>query len=189
MNKRISSINNQVCPWWLTPTFDNPLRRWIHNPQAILGEWVREGQVVADIGCGMGYFTIPLAGMVGEGGLVIAVDLQDKMLEFVRRRAVRAGMLPRIRLHKATPELLGVTEKVDFVLTFWMVHEVPGKLEFLSQVYELLKPGGRFLLVEPIIHVPAAAFNKTGEIACSVGFKVSSMPEVRISRAVLFEKG
>jgi len=70
-----------VCPWWLCFTFDNPLRRLIHDPESILGSYVRYGDTVLDIGPGMGYFTIPLAGLVGPSGLVIAADVQQRMLD------------------------------------------------------------------------------------------------------------
>ena len=48
-------------------TFDNPLRRWFQDPERILGSFVREGMTVADIGCGMGYFSVAMAKMIGPG--------------------------------------------------------------------------------------------------------------------------
>jgi ubiquinone/menaquinone biosynthesis C-methylase UbiE len=188
MQKKWSRLNSQVCPWWLAPTFDNPLRRLIHHPEKILDSLVRPGQVAADIGCGMGYFTIPLARMVGTDGLVLAIDLQEKMLAQVKRRAARAGMLPRIRFHRATPDRMGLAEPVDFALAFWMVHEVPQQAEFLRQVSNILKPQACLLLVEPVVHVTGAAFHRTVETACLLGLKVKERPEIHISRAVLFEK-
>ena len=70
-----------VCPWWLCYSFDNPLRRLIHNPQRILSPYIKQGMTVLDAGCGMGYFSIGMAKMVGDSGKVIAVDLQQKMLD------------------------------------------------------------------------------------------------------------
>jgi 2-polyprenyl-3-methyl-5-hydroxy-6-metoxy-1,4-benzoquinol methylase len=67
---------DHVCPWWFAYTFDNPLRRLIHPPVRIFEGLVQEGQTAVDIGCGMGYFTLGLARMVGQNGQVIAVDLQ-----------------------------------------------------------------------------------------------------------------
>ncbi len=61
------SRSGNVCPWWLCPTFDNPLRRLIHNPDRILAGLVRPGEIALDLGCGMGYFSIPLARLVGPG--------------------------------------------------------------------------------------------------------------------------
>ena len=181
-------IHNRVCPWWLCPTFDNPLRRLIHNPEAILDGLVGEGQIALDIGCGMGYFTIPMARMVGPQGWVVAVDLQMKMLERVAQRARRAGVDERIRIHQNTPDGIGLSEKVDFALAFWMVHEVSEAEAFLGEVSGLLKPGGRFLLVEPRLHVSGAAFRATVEAARGVGLRPEEERKVSLSRAVVLIK-
>jgi ubiquinone/menaquinone biosynthesis C-methylase UbiE len=88
---------HHVCPWWLAYTFDNPLRRLIHRTAAMFHGLVEEGMTVLDIGCGMGYFSIALAKIVGPRGLVIAVDLQPQMLNILRKRAEKAGMVDRIQ--------------------------------------------------------------------------------------------
>ena len=82
-----------VCPWWLGPLLANPLRRLVQDPAAILAPHVREGMTVLEPGCGMGFFSLPLARLVGPGGRVVCVDLQRKMIEGLRRRAKRAGLL------------------------------------------------------------------------------------------------
>ncbi len=73
-----------VCPWWLCFTFDNPLRKLLHDPEAILRPYVHEGDRVIDIGPGMGYFTIPLAQLVGAQGRVTAIDIQSKCLPYMK---------------------------------------------------------------------------------------------------------
>ena len=93
-----------VCPWWLGRILDNPIRRLIHNPEKILGGYIKRGQTVLDIGCGSGTFTIAMARMVGENGRVIAVDVQDEMLQMVRKKAAKEGMESRIITHKSGPE-------------------------------------------------------------------------------------
>jgi len=186
MSNKHYPFADKVCPWWLAPTFDNPLRRLVHNPDTILAGLVYQGQTAFDFGCGMGYFTIPLAKMVGEQGKVIAIDLQEKMLAGVKRRAERAGVINRVQLHQARPDQIGIDASGDFALAFWMVHEVPDQLDFLRQVYNLLKPEAGFLIVEPVIHVTSAAFNKTVGIAKTIGFKPVSSPKIRISQAIYF---
>ena len=64
----------RVCPHWVGCLLLNPLRRLIHNPDQILASYVTGGMTVLDIGPGMGFFTLPLARMVGPGGKVIGVD-------------------------------------------------------------------------------------------------------------------
>ena len=176
-----------VCPWWLLPTFDNPLRRLIQNPYRILNRWVHPGDTVIDLGCGMGYFSIPLARMVGPKGRVICVDVQQQMLDGLRRRAVRAGVLSQITLHRCEPTQLGLTVPADFVLAFWMLHEVPDQTAFLAEIAAYLKPNGCLLIVEPRVHVGGAAFEQSVEIACRAGLLPVTRPAVAVSRAVLFD--
>ena len=187
MNANQSNIH--VCPWWLAYTFDNPLRRLLHNPEKLLAGLVEEGQTAVDIGCGMGHFSLGMARMVGENGWVISVDLQEKMLDRVRSRAEQSGLESRIRLHQCQPDRIGISGLVDFALAFWMAHEVPNQQAFLAEVRSLLKPEARFLLVEPKIHVTASSFQKTVDLARATGMKPCAEPKVRMSRAVLFDSG
>ena len=186
LKKKILEVNNMTCPWWLCFTFDNPARRLLQNPEQILGRLLQPGQTVADIGCGMGYFTVPMARLVGEGGRVIAVDLQPEMLDALKRRAARQNLQGRIHCHLSQPDRIGLAEPVDFALAFWVLHEVKAPAAFLAEIKRMLKPDGRFLLVEPKIHVSRANFQKTVEIAQSVGLEPIAKPEVSVSRAVLF---
>jgi len=174
-----------VCPWWLIRTFDNPLRRLFHRPEHLLSGLVQPGDHCLDVGCGIGYFTIPLAAMVGDRGSVTAVDVQPRMLEGVARRAARRGLEARIRLRLATDAGPLVEQPVDFVLAFWMLHEVPDPAAFLAEVRACLKPGGRLMVVEPRIHVGEAAFEASVEAAGKVGFTPVGRPDVALSRAVV----
>ncbi len=177
-----------VCPWWLAFLIDNRFRRWFQDPERILDGLVREGQTVLDLGCGMGYFTLPLARMVGKQGRVIAVDLQPGMLRGVKRRAERAGLLSRITLHQASKNSLALQAQADFALAFAMVHELPNAAVFLAEVACLLKPGARFLVVEPRRHVRAPAFEETVATACRAGFTPLSRPLIKWSHAALFKR-
>lgn len=187
--KKLQRMNDRVCPWWLCRSFDNPLRRWIHDPERILNPHVAGGMTVVDIGCGMGYFTLGLANLVGPGGKVIAVDLQERMLSALKKRACKAGFADRIVLHCSRPDSLGVEEPADFVLAFWMAHEVRDKGLFFSQIFDFLKPGGRLLLVEPKFHVTRKSFGRTVETCRKAGFRLLGEPDVALSRAVRMEKG
>lgn len=176
----------RVCPCWMCYTFDNPLRRLVHDPAKILGPYLREGMTALDVGCGIGYFTIGAAKLVGPSGRVIAVDLQQNMLDALQRRAGRHQVADRVKLQRCAADSLGVQEPVDFVLTFWMVHEVPDTLNLMRQLRACLKPGGHYLLVEPRWHVPAPRFQTILAAAQSAGFKLSGRPRVRLSHTALF---
>lgn len=178
-----------VCPWWLAYTFDNPARRLLHDPAQLFGPYLREGMTALDIGCGMGYFSIAMAKLVGDRGAVVAVDIQQKMLDVMLRRADSAGVARRIRPHLAADNDIGVAGPVDFALTFWMVHEVPDIPRFFAQVRRALKPGGALFLAEPMMHVPAQRFAEIVETAKNAGFRAEALPKVRFSRAALLRNG
>lgn len=178
-----------VCPWWAASfTIDTPLRRLVHDPQKIVGPYVEPGMTVMDVGCGVGWFSIPMAKMVGDQGKVVAVDLQRQMLDMLRRRAEKAGVAARIEFHKCEKDRLGVDVRADFVLVFAMLHEVPDQGRLLGEIHECLKPGGKLLLAEPPIHVTRKKFSSEAAIAEEVGFRLVEQPRIRWAHAALFAK-
>lgn len=180
--------HNHVCPWWFCYTFDNPFRRLLHNHEAILKPYVQSGNHVIDVGAGMGSFTIPLARLVGYAGHVTAIDIQAKMLSTLTRRAKKSGVSEIIITHLASPDSLGYHIQADFILAFWSLHEVPDQRRCLSEIYDLLKPNGLFLLAEPKIHVPEKYFFHTLKTAKDVGFFIKEKPEIRISHSAVLTK-
>ena len=173
------------CPWWFGYTFDNPLRRLVHDPAAIFAGLVAPGDTVTDIGCGLGYFTIGLARLVGPNGRVIALDVQPQMIARARRRTTRKGLADRVSFHVCADDRLGLTGPIDFALAFWMVHEAKQQRALLAEVYEALGPGAKLLVVEPRLHVTRAMLDATAERAAAVGFAVSPGPAVRLSTSLL----
>ncbi len=186
--KKTLTMEEIVCPAWLSFTLDFGLRRIVHKPEEIFRDLVRPGMTVLDIGCGPGFFTIPMARMVGQGGRVIAADIQTRMLERLSKNARRFNVESRISTHLAAPADIGVRERVDFVLAFWMAHEVPEAHRgyFLAQIAALMKPGSRFLLVEPKFHVPSASFERLCVAANDAGLAEISRPRIKLSRARVY---
>jgi ubiquinone/menaquinone biosynthesis C-methylase UbiE len=154
----------------------------------MLGPYVRPGSTVIDVGAGMGFFSIPLARLVGPAGHVTAIDIQAKMLAALARRAQKCGVSERIKPHLASSDSLSNHPEADFVNAFWMVHEVLNQRAFLTEIFGFLKPGGLFLLVEPIFHVRKKTFLRTIQTANEIGFIVKDMPRIRISHSVLFTR-
>ena len=143
-----------------------------------------------DVGCGMGFFTIPLARLVGDAGGVIALDLQPEMLAGLARRASAAGCA-NIVAQPARSTSLDIDAwagAVDFVLIFYMLHEVPDQSRLISQVYAALKPGGTILFAEPIVHVARRDFDRSLELLVEAGLSVIARPGIPISRAVVLRK-
>ena len=163
-----------VCPYWVGYLLLNPLRKLLENPDKILGPFVQEGMTVLEPGCGMGYFTLPLARMVGPKGRIVAVEIQQKMLSALERRARKEGVLDRIDLRQIGPKGLGVEDlsgEVDFAVALHMIHEVPDQSSFFNEIRKALKSGGKLLIVEPKGHVSQAQFDQTLTIAEKIGLK------------------
>jgi ubiquinone/menaquinone biosynthesis C-methylase UbiE len=182
---------NRVCPWWLGYFLASPLRRWMQDPTEILSPHVHRGMTVLEPGPGMGFFTIPLARLVGSSGRVVAVDLQEQMIAGLKRRAAKANVLERIdaRLSRAESMGLGDLEgSVDFTLAFAMVHEFPDAARFFREVARASKPGAQLLLAEPRGHVDDAKFTAELSAAAAAGFELSSRPVIRRSHGALLTK-
>lgn len=165
---------------------DNKLRKLLFNPEQIFGNYVNKGNVVADIGCGPGFFTIPLADLVGQEGHVIAVDIEQNMIDRIMRNAKAHGLEKRIIPHKCLPEALNLTEPLDFALCFWTVHEVPDQENFLHEIFRILKDNAFLLIAEPKAHVLKNKFLETLQVAEKIGFRIVSRPKIRASYAALF---
>jgi len=181
-------MSPHVCPWWGGYFIDNPFRRLLHRPEVILAPYLRPGMAAMDFGCGMGFFSIPIARIVGDDGRVIAVDLQQKMLDVLRKRATKAGVTKRIVTVRCEPDSTGVDESVDFALAFYSVHEAPDAGRVIAEIHRLLRPQGRFLVVEPIGHVRAAEFQDLLSLGEDAGFKLSDRPHIRLSHSALLIK-
>lgn len=177
-----------VCPAEKSGHLSTSLRSLVNNPKKLLGPLVSRGDTVVDLGCGPGFFTLPLAQMVGEGGHVIAVDIQEEMLAKLRTRSDKAGLSPRIAAHLSAPDRLGVSDTADFALAFWVLHEAPDQRAFLVETYDMLRPGGRLLLAEPRRHVTRARFIEVVEMAQDVGYDLTRLPRVGLSHAALLTK-
>jgi ubiquinone/menaquinone biosynthesis C-methylase UbiE len=186
---------HRVCPWWLGIFLASPLRRLLQDPHRLLAPLVSEGMTVLEPGPGMGFFTLELARLVGPKGRVVAVDVQPRMLAGLVARAERAGLVSRIEAREPSEpkgEHLGTEDlaaKVDFVLAFAVLHELPSIPAFFAEAHRALRPGGRLLACEPKLHVSAAAFEETLGQARSAGFRVEARPDVQGSRSALLVRG
>ncbi|HUB52916.1 MAG TPA: class I SAM-dependent methyltransferase [Terracidiphilus sp.] len=183
---------NHVCPWWLGYTFLGPIRTWLTGkPEELFADYVKDGMTVLEPGPAMGFFTLPLAKMVGPKGRVIAVDIQRKMLEVLERRARKAGLQDRIETRLVKADRMGLDDlngKVDFVLAFAMVHEVPSAADFFGRMSTVLKPQRFLYFAEPTGHVSEAKFALELDAAGAAGFESVGRPKVRRSHAVVMRK-
>ena len=177
-----------TCPAEAAGMLDNSLRKLIHNPRKILEPYIKTGMTVLDVGCGPGFFSIEIAKMLNGSGKIIAADLQEKMLNKVRKKIKNTNLEQNIELHKCDFEKIGIVEKVDFVLAFWMVHEVRNQEIFFEELASILKPNGMIFIIEPYIHVSKTAFKRMLDKIKEIGFKIIESPKVFFSRTVVLSK-
>lgn len=184
-------MEKHVCPVWMGYVLANPLRRLLQNPDKILAPYIREGMSCLDIGCAMGFFSLPMARTVGSSGIVYCVDFQEKMLTALERKAKRKNLLERMAMLCCTQESLCLDdfqEKVDFALAMAVVHEVPNEQVFFAEVWSALKAKGCLLLAEPSRHINESDFASEVEWAQKTGFDVVVYPRVPKSHAALLRK-
>lgn len=183
-------MSHRVCPWWLGYLLASPLRRLLQDPETIMRPYVHGGMTALDVGCGMGFFSLPLAKLVDVTGKVVCIDLQEKMIKGLMIRARKAGLSERIDARACDRNSLKIGDlagKIDFAVLFALVHEVPDKERLFSEVYAALRQSGKLLLAEPKGHVSKAEFAETLSIAQKVGFEVLRDLEIRRSLAALLQ--
>ena len=139
----------------------------------------------------MGYFTLELARLVGPSGRVIAVDVQPKMIDRLRRRAAKAGLLARVDARVAAADSMGITDlqgSIDFTLAFAVVHELPDVGRFFVEIARACKPGATLLLAEPAGHVKAADFDAELQAASAAGLTLIDRPLIRRSFTAVLKR-
>ena len=175
---------------WAT-CLQGPIRRWMQNPDTLLGPYIEPGMTVLEPGPGMGFFTLPMAKLVGASGRIVAVDVQAKMLDQLRTRAAKAGLLPRVETRLAQPHSLGVADlngAVDLVAAVAVVHEMPSSEVFFREAAAALKPEGTLLLVEPAGHVNPVKFAHEIDLARRAGLEKKQRIVVRHCLAAVLTK-
>ena len=179
-----------VCPVWVGKILANPLREVFQNPYKLLSPYVKEGMRVLDLGCGMGFFSLPMAKMVGKSGRVICVDLQQGMIDELKKRASKAGLADSIEVRVCSKDSLKINDivgDIDFALAFAVVHEVPDGKIFFEQVQKTLKSGAKVLLAEPRFQVSEKKFAEEVLTAAQSNFQVLGNVKVK-GRAALLQK-
>lgn len=174
-----------VCPVGLAGVLETPVRRLVHNPRKRLAPWVGEGMRVLEVGCGPGFFTLELARLVGPSGEVVAVDVQQTMLDRVAAKLAATDLGRHVALRHCAPDDLGVVGPFDVVLLFYVVHEIPDVPRFFRQLRGLVADDATVILVEPPLHVSRARFDAECAAAGAADFAVRERLAWFPDRAVL----
>lgn len=180
-----------VCPVWVGHLLASPIRNLFHDPKKILGPFVRDGMTVLDVGSAMGFFSIPMARMVGPKGRVICLDVQAPMLVRLGERARKAGVSDRIDAWLCVGESFAIQDldgQIDFALAFAVIHEMPDPRAFFCAAFRALRAGAPLLVAEPKNHVSTEAFAETTLIAEHAGFTAAVPPLIARSHVLLMER-
>lgn len=178
-------MGQHICPPWVGYLLVSPVRKLFQHPDTLLGQHVKAGMTVLDVGCAMGFFSIPAARIVGRTGRVVCIDCQPKMISRLKKRARRAKVEDRIETRVCEPTDLkagDMAQQVDVALAVAMIHEVQDKTALLSQVAASLKPGGVLLISEPKGHVTPQDMDETLRICTRLGLQTAE----RVSRKRTF---
>jgi ubiquinone/menaquinone biosynthesis C-methylase UbiE len=143
---------------------------------------------VLDMGCGPGFFPIDMAKMVGKEGKVIASDLQEGMLERLKNKITNTEFEKQITLVKSEENKICAPGNIDFILMFFLGHEVADLEAFFKEITSTLKPGGQALMVEPPLHVSKKAFEDAIQKAHDAGLSALEGPKVFFGKTVIFQK-
>lgn len=128
-------------------SFDDPARDvWQMPDRVIEALGVRQGQIVADIGAGTGYFTVRLA-KSSAAPKVYAVDIEPAMVSYLKERASREGLNNVVAVQAAT-DTPNLPEAVDLVLIVDTYHHIGGREVYFRKLAKSLKPGGKVAIID-----------------------------------------
>ena len=127
------------------PIMDNFLRRLIVRPQKLVGKYLHSGEIVADLGSGPGFYTLPIAETVGVTGRVYAVDFDPKSIEALKDKVVRRGLQDLVEVHAASAAEVDFLRDAsfDFVFANGLLCCMVDHAGALRQIRRILKPKGR----------------------------------------------
>lgn len=109
---------------------------------------IQPGMKIADVGCGTGYFALPMAKIVGEEGRIFAIDISEEMLQETKRRADEEGY-NNIELVSSGENNFKLKDKsVDMVFTSTVFHEVSHPEDFLTECKRIMKDEGSIIILD-----------------------------------------
>ncbi|RPI75584.1 MAG: class I SAM-dependent methyltransferase [Desulfobacteraceae bacterium] len=185
------TMAEKACPLWVGYLLACPLRKWVENPATILGPYVKQGMQALDIGSATGFFSLPMAERVGPNGKVICLDIREKFLEALKKRARKKGLFARVETRLCRPDSPGLDHlknQIDFAFASAVIHEVPDAAGLFKEVHQTLKPGGLFLVIEPKSRVSLKDFETSISRAESRGFLAIDTPSINRGRVILLKK-
>jgi ubiquinone/menaquinone biosynthesis C-methylase UbiE len=138
---------DDVAKW--VGVFDDPGRDAWQKPEAVLHAiGVKPGMTVADLGAGTGYFSVHLAKAVGSQGRVLAIDVEPKLVDYMKERAAKAHLAQLVPVLAPTDDPKLPERGVDLVLIVDTWHHIDDRLHYLAKLAAGLKKDGRVAVVD-----------------------------------------
>ncbi len=176
------------CPRWLGFILDNPLAGQEARKQ-ILKAGLEPGMAVLDAGCGTGRLTIPIAQQVAPDGHVLAVDIQQEMLDTVAQRVRQHGLdnvfLRKLPLGEGLFHEHGIFDRA-FLTT--VLGEIPNRLQALQEIYTALKPGGVLSIAEIVVDPHFQNRARVRKLAEEAGFQIRAWYGVSLNFTAHLQK-
>lgn len=176
-------------PEFLAGVIDHPLRRRLQPPdQTAIRHGLRPGMTVLEVGPGTGTYTMGAARCVGEGGKIVAVDIEPRIIQRVNRRAEAEG-LTNIEARVADVYELPYEEGTfDAIYMIAVIGEIPDPDRAMGEFYRVLIPGGTLafseLLVDPDYVLAGTLIDK----AIAVGFRLRERVGSFFYYTLIFQK-
>ena len=128
---------------------DNETRRkLLPSEQTLINLGLHEGDIMADIGCGIGYFAIPASKIVGDSGKIFALDISPEMLQDVGIK-IKENTISNIEIILTEENDLKLEDnKTTIAFISCVLHEADGKENFLNEIKRIICPKGRIAIVE-----------------------------------------
>lgn len=168
-----------------------PIRYLFETPTRLLKGYVKHGMIVLDVGCGSGYYSLGMARSVGPKGRVVSVDTQTEAIATLRKKAEQASLSERIETRVCSEQDLGISDlsgQIDFAIAVYVVHHAADAASLMGDVHKSLKPGGKFLVVEPRHHTSVQECEATEALAQGAGFVLLEHPKLKRDWAATFMK-
>ncbi len=120
----------------------------LHPHELLRSFGLRKGDIVADIGCGPGFFTIPAAEIVGPDGKVYAADVQSEMIAAIMMRVADLD-IHHVEILKTSETDVALPENgVHLVWLAFVLHEMDQRAVYLYRLRRSLRPDGRIVILE-----------------------------------------
>ncbi len=122
-----------------------PIRKLFENPYRALSSFIKPGMVVVDHGCGPGFYTIPLSYLVGDQGIVYAIDSDRKSIQVLENKLKKKG-IKNVKTFLSRDLSFIPSTSIDFLLSKDVLCCTVLHKELARDIERVLKPGGKALV-------------------------------------------